>query len=106
MKPNNDLNIFIAFHILADTPTEASKRFVENTMYELFKNEHEYKCISADNNENGCEVIYKLQQPLLVSDKTNESFFHKLNKLFSETSTLLPHFTQVNEEDLQKNEKE
>lgn len=100
MKPNNDLNIYVAFHIFADSPVEASKRFVENTMEELFKNECDH--VFTGDSDNGCEVIYKIQQPLLVSDKNNEIFFNKLNKLFSETDTMLPHFTQVNEEEFKK----
>jgi len=102
MKQNsthNDLSIFVAFHISNDSSTELSQKIVETSMYELFKNESN-RLVKSEN-DNGFEIIYKIQQPLLVSnDKDNETFFNKLHKLFEKTSEMLPHFTQVDSEEL------
>lgn len=94
----NDLSIFVAFHILNDSLMKISEKSVKETMEKLFKNES--KCLIKSENDNGFEMIYKIQQPLLVSDIDNEVFFNKLRKLFNLTSETFPHFTQVDEEEL------
>lgn len=95
---SNDLSIFVAFHILSDSLMKISEKSVKETMEKLFKNES--KCLIKSENDNGFEMIYKIQQPLLVSDIDNEIFFNKLRKLFELTSETFPHFTQVDEEEL------
>lgn len=104
MKATTNLDVFVAFHLLGDDTSDASLLFVRNTVNEYFLNENTQ--IVQSLNDNGYELIYKIQQPLMSSDKSHSDFFDRLQKLFYKTSMMNPHFTQVDEKSLTNQDEE
>lgn len=90
---SDDLNIFIAFHIPNEVDPELVQVKLEHMMEKTFLDAQSKELVSGNDNDH--EVIYKIQKPLLLSDKENNKFFENLKSLFSKTSDMSPHFTQI-----------
>lgn len=101
MKPlkkndsDNNIYLYVAFHVPLDISPSASGVRLRKTIEDVFDiGEHRLEFIS--HTENGGEIIYRFQKPLLMSDIENKSFFDKLNTIFVASAAFNPHFTQNN----------
>lgn len=86
--------ISIAFHVIPpDSPGSTQVR-LEKTLGSIFPGPGAWSQVPLASGHNG-ELVYRIERPLMVDEPTMLSFFERLQTLFSVTSKMSPHFTQV-----------
>lgn len=98
-QKTDELAVYVTFHLFNDGSIDLSERNVKETINSLF--EDNSKILLKSESTNGFEMICKIDRPLLHSEKDNMLFFTKLQRLFERTRETMPHFTQVDEKDLE-----
>lgn len=92
MSENNELSIFVAFSSTNDVIEHSMKSHLSTAIQTVF-DEDEFEFLSSNKMGNFIEIIFKFHRPLMMQD--SKEFFDKLQTLFTITSTMTPHFTQV-----------
>jgi len=92
----NGMNVYVAFHVNEDLDANKATESLKKSMREVFGGEQSLEFSSEERMKR--EFVYKIQQPLIISDLAVEEFFLKLKEIFNLNSALSPHFTQVSSE--------
>jgi len=93
LSNENDLYVFLAFHIPDDSDSQLHINNITNIMNQYFQ-DSTFKTIDPEFSES-YEMIYKIQKPLVASNEDVLSFFENLRTVFRTTDRFTPHFTQV-----------
>lgn len=89
-KTAKDRDVFISFETPWVSADAHSIRAIDSVMRSYFGDST--SCISGGDEESS-EMVYKVQKPVLSTSDSMESFFKKLQTVFSLTSEFSPHFT-------------
>lgn len=92
---DNDLYISIAFHTPAEFSVAAAQAKVEGILLQVFKDSEKFYTISKPHDHEDDEITYRIQKPLMISEKEASAFFENLKIVFEMTSDMSPHFTQL-----------
>lgn len=92
----NGMNVYLAFHVNEDLDANKATEALKKSMREVFGAQQSLEFSSEERMKR--EFVYKVQQPLIISDLAIKDFFEKLQEIFNLNHALNPHFTQVSSE--------
>lgn len=86
--------IAVTFHVPEGSSPAASALFLQNVVDDLFESAASHVQIG---DQLSGELMFSFQKPLVSSSEEMETFFKKLQRLFTITRSHRPHFTQLPE---------
>lgn len=90
---NDSLALNVVFTIHNDLHLNNSLSFISSTIEKLFPFTSSLE-VESELADGYYEIIYRIQQPVIWSDSSNNDFFERLSNLFRVCSDLNPRFTQ------------
>lgn len=98
-KNGRDVYVYVSFHVPEDESVARSQIRIERLLDTYMKNTV-FECVFTSEPPADDEIVYRIQKPLMKSDKDQEEFFRALREIFASLDDLVPHFSQRESEDL------